>query len=342
MFETAEVIPDAREFVLENLPTDVAPHFQHKDNIKLNKGSYKLYKTFQNDSQVYLYDFKKTTAASDASHANLELDSKAVTGPIFVEETSIIKQLPSDSIYHHFVISKTGLGIYEHHKAVAEATNKAVAEVAENLIDNLKKVFVVTPEIEDDLRGVVRPTEIGFECSSVTMDWNFEFHEADCTKQFFLYARKLYPKLEIVSEQSFPEVISRYALSREDLAIYNKAKETSYIVGEHVVEELHGYAAEGKPTSAKGQANKSEYQLIANMAKASAIIAHNRIMEQGLFSKTTVIGLLLDYEMNEVVKLFKMECDFITGCTVITKADCNEKIDKMLARIDYQFSHLSS
>lgn len=323
MFETAEVISGASEISLLSLPAYMAPNFQHKDNVKLNKGTYKLYKKFQNGSFVYLYNFTKTTAASDVSYANLELTSAAVTGPTFVEEIAIIKHLPSEAVYHKFTISNKGLGIGEHNKAIAEATKTAV----KTTLDTLKRTIAISPEIEHSvLSGVIPQTEVTLEFRS--LDVIIPFHETDCTKQFFMYAKNFYPKLEIVSEESFQEIISRYALSREDLAIYSKARETCYVVGEDIdVDELYGYAAEG------------EYQLLANMAKASAMIAHARIMEQRLFSKTNVIGLLMNYDNDEVVKIFKMECDFIAGTTTITKALSKEKIDKMLARINYQLNN---
>lgn len=79
-----------------------------------------------------------------------------------------------------------------------------------------------------------------------------------------------------------------------------------------------------------------------NMAKTSAMVAMKTISMQQLFKKTNVIGLLMDYDSNCVVKVIKMSSDYIAGTTELLEADSSENIDRMLARINAQFKCTSS
>ena len=54
------------------------------------------------------------------------------------------------------------------------------------------------------------------------------------------------------------------------------------------LDNFEGYAAEGKPDSKKAQEYKSEHQLLANMSKASAMVAMTTIKRKQHFKKVAV------------------------------------------------------
>jgi hypothetical protein len=327
-YETLQDSNKQEVFQLRDLPNEMAPTFIHKDNLKLNSGHYELLKRFHNGSVVYAYNFIKTTPCSSATYGNLELSSPSVSSIRTVQETEIINELPPDATFHSFSISKRGIGENLH----LEAINKTALGVLKRLKE--KPSLSMTADMEED----IAPADLGVRCLE---QYVFVLHETDCTKQFFQYARALYPKLNILSENSFSGqfYFTRYALSKEDTAIYElslQSPPSAVLVME--IDEIDGYSGEGAKLA---QLPKSEFQLIANMTKTSAMMAMKAISTQRLFKKINVVGLLMDYDSNRVTKVLKMVSDYVLGTTLLSSAQSSEKIDRMLARVHAQFNPTS-
>lgn len=343
-YETLQVITEQEVFQLSDLPDEMAPNFTHKDNVKFNSGHYKLLKKHRDGSLVYAYNFVKTTAASSASHANLELNSGAVKGPYNVLETEIIEEIPSSITYHPFVISKEGIGKELHLRAIEETAKGTAKGVLRRMKEKFPALATLTADVENYIVGDIIGVPAGASAvvladQVVQVQCYFELHETDCTKQFFLYAQHLYPDLHVVSEETFcgDFFFTRYALSKEDSAIDSLHKGVIQVLLVKEIDEVDGYSGEGTPSTKKVEEPKSESQLLANMAKTSAMVAMQTIAMQLLFKKINVIGLLMNYELSCVAKVYKMTSDYSTGETVFKRAKSGEKIDRMLARVNAQF-----
>ena len=73
------------------------------------------------------------------------------------------------------------------------------------------------------------------------------------------------------------------------------------------------------------------------MMKSGSMVGINAIRAGGIFTKITVIGLIVDYEQNLIVYIVKAVMDFTKSIIAISEATCSEVIDKMIARVDASF-----
>ena len=64
------------------------------------------------------------------------------------------------------------------------------------------------------------------------------------------------------------------------------------------------------------------------------MVAVSHVNKCELFKKISIIGLLMDYESNNVVKVLKATSDYITGRTTLLESNCDVPIDEILARIN--------
>lgn len=197
-YETMQDIKEQRIFELNDMPTCLAPSFKEPSNKKLNDGHYELVKVHPDGSLVYAYNFVKTTAASSATFKNLELLS--ATGPQNVNEFDIIRELPDGATFHHFRISREGLGKDQHQKAIATT----IERTARKTLEGLKREMDISPAIEETvLSNVIPPMEEG----TTTAILYISFHETDCTKQFFEFAAHYYPQMNVLSERRYGQFV---------------------------------------------------------------------------------------------------------------------------------------
>lgn len=162
-------------------------------------------------------------------------------------------------------------------------------------------------------------------------------HETSLNKILCHKIKQNYPHLNVVSELSGSgsRKWSRFTLAKEDVAMYGSTKDEYNIVC--MEGELDAKAFEAKMTRADAAAPKARSQLKANMMKSGSMVGINAIRAGGIFTKITVIGLIVDYEQNLIVYIVKAVMDFTKSIIAISEATCSEVIDKMIARVDASF-----
>lgn len=288
-------VPFNRRLSVANsdLPVDPPPIFLHTHNEKLNNGGYAFLHA-RHRGDVYVYDFKATTGARSATQDNLEIQN--IFQPICTKEEDIIPKLPSHTSYPKFSIDQIGLGDSDHKRALQQACREACLETAsacrEACLETARKILpTVTEQVLREIVGYSnedQDEEIPIHVDVV----HITLHETSLNKMLCCKIGNFYPHLTVLAEVvgDAGHKWSRYALSREDVAIYGSANVCNVVCVESdtFVENLDAKAWEGKMTSNDASAPKTRWQLLANMTKSGSIVAIKALQSGIFFQKITV------------------------------------------------------
>lgn len=108
---------------------------------------------------------------------------------------------------------------------------------------------------------------------------------------------------------------SRFSRSRQDFSFYKITNSQDSFAARVFVPEREEYfdftAGAGDNKDEIAESDKA--QLIANMSKTVADVAHSAVQANMLPRSITVYGLLVDYKYHQTRKVYKMKCDFEAG-----------------------------
>ncbi len=117
-------------------------------------------------------------------------------------------------------------------------------------------------------------------------------------------------KFIFVADKENEHRVSRFSTSRDDFFFFLKPS-SSELGGAGVYypdQEVELTAVDGDNKEEAKERNK--HQIVANMNKCAAEIAYAAAKRNILFSTITVLGLLVDYSSENVLKAYELKFDF--------------------------------
>lgn len=331
--ETVQKLIPQTSFELSDLPSVLTPSFEQKDNKTLNTGKYQRVVN-TDELSIYVYAFPHTTSAKKATIESLELDGSITQS---CSLTDCIPSLQPGSLYPRFTISNRGVGEADHVSAIESAieeTKKVTKqETKKKLMERANSLGLVTDDLfqsDDDEEESITVVTVGF----IVLDEN------DITKIVYNKITQHYPHWEVIRDKSNEGKLkySRFHLSKEDLGIFGNYEEICILT---IIPESISLEAKRLTKDAKSPAAKN--QLMANMTKTSTELAMKLIKSRQNFRTITVIGLILDYQVDKVTKVFVAKFDYITRDSHWKECpECSEPIDEMIARVSMHFNSLHS
>lgn len=319
----------------EFLHTSLTPTFK---NGALNSAKYELY-TELGKTAVYFYNFEKTTPASSATYKSLEMSRINDES----DTTDIVSILPScDIFFEPFPVPRRFMGEPDVIVLVQKATEKvqkAFQLLKDGVItseaDLLEQIWTSPEEPVlnslEETNPVVEnshtPAKTVVESNPFLVCGNEDVRNQRLAIWLQQELKKHLKDYTYVSGSTSDETkISRFSGSEEDFGFFVQ-KSRGQIEGASVsvfnpVEncELKGVSGDNKELAKESD----KYQVIANMIKNASDVAKAAVSKGYLFKTITIYGLLVDYCSAKVVKTYKLEFDFESRKSALTKCDKTE------------------